>query len=497
MTQAIDLRLVHALEKLFISSKQSHIEQHSDGSYSYKPNGLATQHLINHLAGTQTIGVFSGEIFSKYLCFDVDTGKESLSQARDDVRILQSVLYSDFNISYDCMPVAYSGNKGYHVYLCFDDVIHVDYLHAFYREVLERAGYSSSDIEFRPTAKYGVKLPLGINKVTGKRCNFVDTTTPRFKQKNKEFIYEIKQLNAASFKKTYKLKDLYEIQLEEIYLKLCNFLYEEEARAFKGVLHTLDFTEYQVEHAQQDMMIMLRDKRLIYPDTRNKYTLLLAIFLKTQGYEMLYTERTINEVMLNSKRQYKGLVQSSENHIKKETKRIVKYVFNINITLGINNSEIVLYGDEIRDILMLKDIKLMKLYTSMLVHAKRHQPLGAETFYMAYSVMQNYGNTANRNTLKRYIDELERLGRIKIEQRRKVDTIRSEVEGHAIYKANVYSIKKDFNQNPDEKVLIKAAQLHVDIIDILAQAIKTKAIKFNDIKPYLSSYNLTKLRQAL
>lgn len=52
-------------------------------------------------------------------------------------------------------------------------------------------------------------------------------------------------------------------------------------------------------------------------------------------------------------------------------------------------------------------------------------------------------------------------------------------------------IKKDFNQNPDEKVLIKAAQLHVDIIDILAQAIKTKAIKFNDIKPYLSSYNLT------
>lgn len=497
MTQVSYLRLVQALERLFISSKQARIEQQDDGSYHTKMTGLSREHLLNHIEGTQTIGIFSGKTFSKYICFDVDTGKQHLSKAQSDVKILRSVLYNEFNVPYEYMPVAYSGNKGYHVYMFFDNVICVDYLHAFYREVLDRAGYNTSEIEFRPTAKLGVKLPLGIHRVTGKRCNFVDPTTPRFKQKDKEFIYEIKQLNAKSFEKTHNLKDLYNIQLEEIYHQLCKFMYEKEARAFRGVLHTLDFTEYQVEHAQQDMLKMLDNKRLIYPDTRNKYTVLLAIFLKMQGHEKSYTEKTINEIMLNSKRNYRGLVQSSESHIKQETKKIVKYVYKKNITLSNNTTEVVLYGDEIRDILALKDMKLMKLYTSMIVHAKRHTPLGADSFYMAYSVMQNYGNTSQRDTLKRYIDKLEQLGRIEVVKRRVVDEVRTHVEGYVVYKANIYSIKKSFNQNPDEKVLIKADNPNVNINDILIKAYENNVISIEQVKRNLTKYQFKKIKQLL
>ncbi|MCC9117504.1 hypothetical protein LOY18_12000 [Staphylococcus capitis] len=497
MTQVTDLRLVQALEKLFISSKQARIEQQADGSYYTKRNGLAREHLLNHIVGTQTVGIFSGKTFSKYICFDVDTGKESIAQARNDVRVLRSVLCNDFNIPYDYIPVAYSGNKGYHVYLFFDNVICVDYLHAFYREVLDRAGYSTSEIEFRPTAKLGVKLPLGIHRVTGKRCNFVDPTTPRFKQKDKEFIYEIKQLNAKSFEDTHKLKDLYDIKLEETYHQLYRFLYDDEALIFNSVLRTLDFTEYQIEHAQQDIINMLQNKRLIYPDTRNKYTLLLATFLKAQGHEIPYTEKVINEIMLNSKRNYRGLVQSSESHIKQETQKIVKYVFNHNITLSSNNKEVALYGDEIRDILALKDMKLMKLYTSMLVHAKRHTPLGADSFYMPYSTMQNYGNTSQRNTLRRYIGKLEELGRVKVVKRGVVDEVRTHVEGHVVHKANVYSIKKSFNQNPDEKVLIKADGTNVNINDILIKAYQNDVISYKHIKDNLTRRQFEKFKQAL
>ncbi|MCE5025565.1 hypothetical protein [Staphylococcus simulans] len=117
---------------------------------------------------------------------------------------------------------------------------------------------------------------------------------------------------------------------------------------------------------------MLQDKVLIYPDTRNKYTLLIAVYLKGQGNGPHYVEQLINEIMLNSKRNYNGLVSSSERHIERETKKIVRYVFKTSIALKNGNSVITLYGDEIKDVMALKNMRLMQLYLSMLVHAKRH-----------------------------------------------------------------------------------------------------------------------------
>lgn len=496
MPQVTDIKLVQAFEKLFISSKQKRIEQQSDGSYYVKHNGLARSHLVEHLEGTKTIGIFSGEVYSKYLCFDVDTGKHNQAKARNDVRVLVWSLISEFGIPNEYITVADSGNKGYHVYLFFDDVIQVDYLKAFYCEVLERTGYSSTEIEFRPTATQGVKLPLGVHKVTGRRCNFVNHLTPRFSKCSADYIHDIKQLDTAWFKAKNNLKDLYEIQVEEIYHQLCKFLHEDEARAFMGVLHTLDFTEKQIEHAETDIIKMLQDKVLIYPDTRNKYTLLIAVYLKGQGNEPHYVEQIINEIMLNSKRNYNGLVSSSERHIERETKKIVRYVFKTPIALKNGNSEITLYGDEIKDVLALKNARLMQLYLSMLVHAKRHQEVGADSFYMAYSTMSGYGNTGERSTLRKYIHQLEGLGRIDVVSSNIVDPIRSEVKGYSYKKPNVYRIKKSFNQTSDQRVIVKADVTSVDINDILQEAYKRNIISLAEIKQ-LPRRQFNKFKQSL
>lgn len=497
MTQVTDIGLVQAFEKLFISSKQKRIEQQSDGSYYVKHNGLARSHLISHLQGTKTVGIFSGDVYSKYLCFDIDTGSYSKAKARNDVRVLVWSLISEFDIPKEYITVADSGNKGFHTYLLFDDVIQVDYLRAFYHEVLDRTGYSASDIEFRPTATQGVKLPLGIHQKTGKRCYFVDYFSPNFKALNNNHIYNIKQLDTVRFKTKNNLKDLYEIQAEEIYHQLCKFLHEDEARSFMSVIHTLDLTEYQIEHAETDIIKMLQDKTLIYPDTRNKYTLLIAIYLKGQGNEPRDVEQMINEIMLNSKRNYRGLVNSSERHIERETKKIVKYVFNTSITLKNGNTTIEVYVDEIKDVLSLKNMRLMQLYLSMLVHAKRHQPIGADSFYMAYSTMADYGNTANRSTLRKYIHQLEELGRIGVVASNVVDPIRSEVEGYSYKKPNVYSIKKSFNQNSRQKVLVKADVTSVNVIEILQEAYHSKVISLTDVKHSLTKNTFIKFKQSL
>ena len=497
MSQVIDIKLVQAFEKLFISSKQKRIEQQSDGSYYVKHNGLARSHLISHLQGSKTVGIFSGDVYSKYLCFDIDTGSYSKAKARNDVRVLVWSLISEFDIPKEYITVADSGNKGYHIYLLFDDVIQVDYLRAFYHEVLDRTGYSASDIEFRPTATQGVKLPLGIHQKTGKRCYFVDYFSPNFKALNNNHIHNIKQLDTVRFKAKNNLKDLYEIQAEEIYHQLCRFLHEDEARSFIGVIYTLDLTEYQIEHAETDIIKMLQDKTLIYPDTRNKYTLLIAIYLKGQGNEPHDVEQMINEIMLNSKRNYRGLVNSSERHIERETKKIVKYVFNTSIALKNGNTAIELYVDEIKDVLSLKNMRLMQLYLSMLVHAKRHQPIGADSFYMAYSTMTGYGNTGQRSTLRKYIHQLEELGRIEVVASNVVDPIRSEIEGRAHHKPNVYRIKKSFNQTSSQKVLVKADLINVNIQDIFVQAYKNNVISLADIKHSLTKNTFIKFKQSL
>ncbi|MGG8954543.1 MULTISPECIES: TOTE conflict system archaeo-eukaryotic primase domain-containing protein [Staphylococcus] len=496
MAQVTDITLVQAFEKLFISSKQKRIEQQSDGSYYVKHNGLARSHLISHLQGTKTIGIFSGDVYSKYLCFDIDTGSYSKAQARNDVRVLVWSLISEFDISKEYITVADSGNKGYHVYLFFDDVIHVEYLRAFYREVLERTGYSTSDIEFRPTATQGVKLPLGIHQKTSKRCYFVDYFSPKFKALNNNNIHNIKQLDTVRFKTKNNLKDLYEIQAEEIYHQLCKFLTKDEARTFTGVVNMLDLTEKQIEHAETDIIKMLQDKTLIYPDTRNKYTLLIAIYLKGQGNEPYYVEQIINEIMLNSKRNYNRLVSSSERHIERETKKIVKYVFNTSIGLKNGNTTIELYADEIKDVLALKNMRLMQLYLSMLIHAKRHQPIGSNSFYMAYSTMADYGNPANRSTLRKYIHQLEELGRIGVVASNVIDPIRSEVEGYSYKKPNVYHIKKSFNQNSRQKVLVKADVTSVNINDILIKAYRDNVIGIDEIKQ-LPRRQFDKFKQSL
>ncbi|QXV24130.1 hypothetical protein KFV48_13280 (plasmid) [Staphylococcus epidermidis] len=55
-------------------------------------------------------------------------------------------------------------------------------------------------------------------------------------------------------------------------------------------------------HAKENIIEMLETNTLVYPDSRNKYTLLIAIYLKGQGYDVEDTIAKINEIMFYSKK---------------------------------------------------------------------------------------------------------------------------------------------------------------------------------------------------
>mgnify|MGYP007090578389 CR=1 FL=1 len=175
-----------------------------------------------------------------------------------------------------------------------------------------------------------------------------------------------------------------------------------------------------------------------------------------------------------------------------------QFTYQRNYTLSSRHNDVYLYVDEIIDVLKVKNVQQRKLYLSMLIHSKKHKQLGTSDFYMAYSTMENYGNTGNRKRLRLQINELEKQGRVKVVSHHRIDEVRSSIEGRLFDKPNVYRIKKDFKKNSGEKVFLKATDVeNVDINDILAKAIKENLISFADCRKHLSRRNLNALRQAL
>lgn len=485
MVQADTHMLVDAFNKLYITYRQKFILQQSDGSYHTVKKPLNDYWLHEHIKRNQTVGVFCGSI-TKFICFDIDTGKD----AESDMLYLYDVLINHFDIAREYINVSISGGKGYHLELLYNEPIQLHLAKLFYENVLNYAGYDQSQIELRPLFSNGVKLPIGKHQKTNRVCWYIDPLTKRKHKLN--HILNIKQLDTEQFIKAQQLQEQYEIEQE---LPADEMTDTQLEKSMQSLLDTLDLSIYEVDNLlNEDLPDILERRVLKYPNTRNKYTLLLAIYLKDMGHTISDSVAIIDDVMLNTKKHYKGFIQSSKRHIQRETAKIVKHTHKKNYTIHQLQRDVWLYEDEIKDILSIKGIHLQRLYTSMLIHAKRYSTV-SQPFYMAYSVMTSMGNDNNGWRLKSHISQLN--DRIEVVESNVIDIERSNREGCKINKPNVYRIKKSFNQTSDQRVIVKADVTSVDIFDLLQEAYHTKVISLADIKHNLSRRQFDKFKQSL
>lgn len=485
MTQATNNMLVDAFNKLYITYRQKFILQQSDGSYHTVKRPLNDYWLHEHIKRNQTVGVFCGSI-TKFICFDIDTGKD----AKSDMLYLYDVLINHFDIAREYINVSISGGKGYHIDICYDKPLELHLAKLFYENVLNYTGYDQSQVELRPLHTNGVKLPLGKHQKANRICWYINPLTQTKYELN--HILNIKQLDTEQFIKAQQLQEQYEIEQE---LPVDEMSDTQREQSIQTVLAGVNTNVFEVEHLLNvDLPDILERRALKYPNTRNKYTVLLAIYLKDMGHTISDSVAIINDVMLNTKAHYKGFIQSSKRHIQRETEKIVKHTHKKNYTIHQVQRDVALYEDEIKDILSVKGIHLQRLYTSMLIHAKRYSTV-SQPFYMAYSVMTNMGNDNNGNRLKGYINQLS--DRIEVVASNVTDIERSRREGCKISKPNVYRIKKSFNQNSSEKVLIKADVTNVDINDILRTAYQNNVISLADVKHSLAKNTFIKFKQSL
>ncbi len=188
--------LVKRMEELYISFRQQFVMMKNGKMfvpYAHAETGellpckLTSKIMYGHMNEHFSVGVFAGIYAARFICFDVDDGDTNTVKAI--IRALVCVGFPEENIY-----VSSSGGKGYHVEMFFDGLMYTSDLRKVYDYVCAKENLNTKKVEFRPTAKQSIKLPLSRHAKTGNVCWYLDRNTLE-PIKNKEYIMEIETIS--------------------------------------------------------------------------------------------------------------------------------------------------------------------------------------------------------------------------------------------------------------------------------------------------------------
>lgn len=139
--------------------------------YTKTVNHYFTDKVVeSHLTGSYALGVFAGEKVTRFLSVDVDEG------GKKAVRLVLDT-FERMGIPRERMYVSLSGRKGYHVDIFFSPWLYNNKAKNLYDLMIWQSGLNPKKVEYRPTHKQAVKVPLGVHAVTKKRCWYLDVNT--------------------------------------------------------------------------------------------------------------------------------------------------------------------------------------------------------------------------------------------------------------------------------------------------------------------------------
>ena len=222
---------------------------------------------------------------------------------------------------------------------------------------------------------------------------------------------------------------------------------------------------------------VLNEKALIYPDTRHTTTLMLSIYLKEKGVSLNETIAMVSDVINNTYQHRRGLIDPDTKleHSLREVERLSGLVFERDYSMGSGKPEpIRVYKEDILATLKTKRKPLRQLLFSMICHGKKYAKSDG-TFYMAYSVMTDMGNTQNRSRLLEYTDKLEAEGHIEVVRRGK------KIKGSSLNEVNVYKV--NYQQASDNSKYIELDKVCVDDW----ASVVTQLVSEEELKAFVSS----------
>ena len=400
------IEIAQKIGKLYVTYRKKFIEQYHNTEkdiITYRENKfpLNDSMILKHLTQQKTIGVFSGNIITSFMCFDVDIKDEAMCKWAVDkiVDALQNI-----GIAGKYIHISLSGSKGYHIEIFFDEPVYNSDIHKIYLMILNATDLLNIDygeVELRPcltkTGKtLGVKLPLGVNLKTNNICWFCDYDKGLKPIKDYNYVLSI------------------ETMPKEI---LLDILEKEE-----DILVTPE-QQYKIE--------AITEKHKPLPEYKNnvdeKYTVEQVENVITNGLQIAGSR---HNALFNIIKYYKHLGVSEEDNKEWVTEwmnqqdkttystkwdavlldiaEIIDYVYTNNCSFVIKNLNIDVSMEEIMEIIKIKGKNNQLVLYSLLVHSKRYSVKSGQ-FYMSYNQMTQVTGIKSRTTLVKVIKQLEEL----------------------------------------------------------------------------------------
>lgn len=414
-----------------------------------------------HVRGKATYGIFVSRV-SKFLTFDIDlkvTGK-------DFKEYNKWVLYKVINALQEeglgqYLNISFSGNKGYHVDLVFNNPISTELLDRFGKYIIKKHGLDSikvgsrliAEVELRGCNSAGVKLPLGINKKTGKFMHYLDESLKPITQKQFVEDFELKVMDTESFYNLYN-------KLEIDYIQESNIVPYSKAdkQELKEPLH---YDKTELDYAIQNNMLKNQG-------TRNNIIYLVALHCNTNKISQEECIDKLYSIIDNTPLELFN-DRTSKVWKYKECKKVTEKVYANNLVL-FDVKEVALS----RDILMwiMENCKTIKQMNILLCHVYHCLKWGNDEgiYFLSESTITKYTGATNK-TIEKLNRELIELGILEIIEKGKyVDLGNGMKKGIATtYKLTIPKIENiDFKIKNDKINFIKLCKKHLTKQDILA-----------------------------
>lgn len=403
--QLNDLYIIQRKKYLIQYPKQYITCQAGDAGNGKKTKPLTDWHLENHLNGEFTIGTFGGVFKTKFISFDVDFHDKQMAKwiTYKITKTLDDLGVNDHYISF-------SGNKGYHIDLFFEDLISNEHSRKFFDYVLDESDVrqyfdDGNKVEFRPTDKQGVKLPLGKHQKSKKYCGFClveNGLKIMTKKQSVQYLINIKKIHSSVV-----LEILNERSEDNI--DKDTFIKTEDAIAQHKPLPQYE----QTEEFSASMAIEYLQNGLKTKGSRNKITVLIATYLKYTGLEPEECKQILYDWM---QKQDKNTYTTALKDCFKDIDNVVKYTFQNDYQLSSVKRDLTVSFEEIDSIIHNCPEKNQKLLAyTLLIHSKRHSNEDG-VFFMTFEQMHKATGLYDQ-ALQRQINKLAELGVIEIVKR--------------------------------------------------------------------------------
>lgn len=388
------------------------VDRFSETGYSRWP--LNKKDFMDHLLRKRTLGVIPDAYKSYFLTFDIDVY---------NFRIVLSITraMNELGITNNQILTSFSGNKGYHVTIFFENLITKKTAQMLFNIILYKSGWYEDNyrdidkgkrvpiIEHRGITQQGVKLPLSINfKSNGlldKFCYLCD-----------EYVNKTDTLTKIE-------------SMQKISTKILDNIINDNSETVNKYIRELEEKNKndRCKNKKNRKRILKIDggerencEPIIKPGSRHKVILNLAIENKVKRN---LTQEENEEFLKDFSDDEKNYFNTSKEENEKEIEAIVNTIYNSKTAYKYEdigyNEKVKFTIDEIKDILSVKK-NLRAVYFAFIVCYKRYGKVEEPTFYISYSEIAKISGGRNGDNKKR-VEVLEQLNKIRIIQKGKWD----------------------------------------------------------------------------